>query len=151
LSTPDLVRWCALALGCFVLGTLAAVYQCAWRFATPVKLTRTIFGCSAALVVFAIIVIHSHIGQRGWSWHSPMAATIFVVYLGALLRAYWWLHTKAGRRRRHGMISDFHAQRLLHEHDAMMRRAAHLASHEEKRQSHSDRAHRRDDEEGEKQ
>jgi hypothetical protein len=108
----DALRWFVMAEGMFILGTVMALFQRAWRFAVPAGATRTLLLAGILLTVAIMTDQYDRLGQP-LTWRAPIAAMAMTLYLAGLVRLYVWYRQPEGRKMRHEMIASYLAERML--------------------------------------
>lgn len=112
----DTIRWVVLFEGAFILGTLIALFQRAWRFSVPASVARTLIAASFLTTAATMVGQYVRLGDP-LTWRVPTALVVMSLYLTALVRLWIWYQQPEGRKRRHDMIASYMAERVLREAD----------------------------------
>jgi hypothetical protein len=121
----EALRWVSLVEGCFVLGTIFALYQRVWRFAMPVLASRGVLVGGFTMIVGYMVSVHDRVHSTDLDWRDMLALFVFTVYVVSLGSLYVWFRMPEGRKQRHSAIASYNAWRLLRAEEERVRAERH--------------------------
>lgn len=111
MSWPDVFRWFVLALDCFALGTLLALWERIGRFVLPKSAIRLFLLASVMFLVSIAVEIWDRFGEP-FAGRTAFSAVALLLYSAGMIELYRWFGTEEGRRQRHDTINEFAVNEL---------------------------------------